>query len=282
MGFFEDELRKLFGANSPIADARFGGRACVGRLGETTNVKLQFVTLGTYEKYEGIKATVYNRKDGEIDSSTFRFADILGKNVRKNNLNRDLPYVWKNSNVGHEWYSYKPTAADYAAVANEVNGYLELFLEQQRSPERPGRSKSVNLYLLYSCNEWCEKSKASLLLVTSDKETLYAAIGGEILTGGMEYDGESGGKGFAEYKWDYLNHNVMMGKLQYGFIVEMDEALLSEPETVSKYYTDASDFLDVYFDFDSDAFDKAYNSEDIEHDGENELDEEQDGEDMEI
>ena len=85
-----------------------------------------------------------------------------------------------------------------------------------------------NLYLLYSCNEWCEKSKASLLLVTSDKETLYAAIGGEILTGNVEYDGETGGNGFLSYKWDYLNKNVDTNKLQYGFINEIDEALLSE------------------------------------------------------
>ena len=275
MGFFENELRKMFGQNSPISDVRFNGRVCVGRLGDKINVKLQFETLGTYEKYEGIKATIYNRSEGAIDSNVFRFADILGMNVQRNNINRDLPHVWTNSNAGHEWYSYKPTAADYAAVAKEVNNYLEVFMEQQQ-PQRPPRARSAGeLYLLYSCNEWCELSKASLLLVTSDSETLYAAIGGEILTGNMEYDGESGGKGFAEYKWDYLNHRVEMSKLQYGFVKEMDEALLSVPETVKEYHKSASEFLDVYFDFDADAFDKAYNSEDFEFDGTgNELNEE--------
>ena len=430
MGFFENELQKMFGTNSPITDARFVGRACMGRLGGTTNVKLQFVTLGTYEKYEGIEATVYNRNDGKIDSNVFRFADILGKNVSRNNYNNDLPYVWTNDRK-HEWYSYKPTAVDYAAVAKEVNNYLEVFLEQQRpqgkvkaekgqyemlhnngnkeplvtaaaingeirledwvisvpdyeypclvgmiteikplgSPdhdtgnetddvyvnfadldysdkrvreierqcaklygkhtpfdelpldsvimapenliritgieldklsslvgsykaaedycnsvlaqhdtaaalnverlrENPRTQERRNLYLLHSCNEWCEKSKASLLLVTSDKETLYIAIGGEILTGNMEYDGESGGNGFANYKWDYLNHNVEMGKLNYGFVKEMDEALLSEPDTVPKYYMDASEFLDAYFEFDAATFDKAYNSDYHEYPGE--------------
>ena len=134
MGFFEDELRKIVGANSPISDARYGGRACVGRLGESTNVKLQFVTIGTHEKYEGIKATVFNRNEGEVDSNVFRFADILGKNVTKHNLNNDMPYAWAKMNRTYEWYAYKPTAADYAAVAKEVNGYLEMFLEQQRQP----------------------------------------------------------------------------------------------------------------------------------------------------
>ena len=48
LGFFEDELRKMFGdTGSPVRDARFVGRACIGRLGTTTNVKLQFVSALT-------------------------------------------------------------------------------------------------------------------------------------------------------------------------------------------------------------------------------------------
>jgi hypothetical protein len=115
-----------------------------------------------------------------------------------------------------------------------------------------------NLYLFYSCNEWCEKSKASLRLVTSDKATLYAAIGGEILTGNMEYNGETGGNGFMSYNWDYLNHDVEMSKLKYGFVQEMDEALLTEPGDLPEYCKTASEFLDVYFEFDAADFNKAY------------------------
>ena len=264
MGFFENELRKMFGKNSPMSDVRFSGRACVGRLTDKINVKLQFETIGTYEKYEGIKATVYNRSEGSIDNNVFRFADIFGMNVQRNNLNRDLPYVWAGSRGNYEWYSYKPTAADYAAVAKEVYGYLEVFLEQ----ERPSiKEKASNLYLLYECNEWCEKSKASLLLVTSDKETLYAAIGGEILTGSMEYMGESGGNGFVEYKKDYLAGKDVLKELNYGFIKEMDEVLLSVPETVTEYHKAASEFLAADFHFDPAEFDRAYNSEETEYDG---------------
>ena len=90
------------------------------------------MTMGAHEKYEEIKATVFNRNEGEIDSNTFRFADILGHKVQRNNLNGDLPYVW-TYNTKTEWYSYKPTPVDYAAVAKEVNSYLEVFLEP---PER--------------------------------------------------------------------------------------------------------------------------------------------------
>jgi hypothetical protein len=93
----------------------------------------------------------------------------------------------------------------------------------------------------------------------------------------MEYDGESGGKSFASYKWDYLYKKVNMGKLKYGFVKGMDEALLAVPDTVPDYYKDARDFLAADFQFDPEAFDKAYNSEDIEN-GEDEFDEEYDDE----
>ena len=260
MGFFENELQKIVGAKSPIIDARYGGRACVGRLGETTNIKLQFVTLGTHEKYEGIKATVFNRNNGEIDSNIFRFADILGKNATKNNLNNNMPYAWKTMNNNYEWYSYKPTATDYSTLAKEVNAYLEMFLEPQLYQVN---EKAKTLYLLYSCNEWCEKSKALLLLITPDKETLYAAIGGEILTGNMEYIGESGGKGFAEYKKDCLagvDSVDIFKELNYGFVKEMDITLLSEPETLSEYYASANTLLSADVNFDPDAFDEVYNN----------------------
>jgi len=261
MGFFEDELQKMFGKNSPISDAQFGGRACVGRLGETTNVKLQFVTLGTHERYEGLKATVFNRNDGEIDSNTFRFADILGKNVTKHNLNNNMPYVWAESNNSYEWYAYKPTVADYTAVAKEVNAYLEMFKEQQRQPVE---EKAKTLYLLYWQGEWGAESNAKLELITSDKKTLYAAIGSEILSGNMVYLSESGGEGFEAYKKDYLAGVDVLKELNWGFVKEMNETLLSDAKTISEYQKAANDYLAADFRFDPAEYDRAYNSDDEE------------------
>ena len=120
------------------------------------------------------------------------------------------------------------------------------------------------LYLLYSCNEWCEKSKALLLLVTSDKDTLHTAVGGEILVGNMDYRGENGGKGFAAYKEDYIAGKDVLRELKYGFINEIDNALLNEPDTVPKYYMDAHDFLAPDFRFDPDAFDRACSGDEME------------------
>ncbi|GHV39795.1 hypothetical protein FACS189490_03950 [Clostridia bacterium] len=129
MGFFEVELQKLFGNCSRIRDARFVGRACVGRLGETTNVKVQFVTLNTHEKYEALKATVFNRNEGVIDASAFRFGDVLGKKEVNSRYIKDIvPHVWTYDGTS-EWYAYKPNAADYRALAAVVNSYLEVFLD---------------------------------------------------------------------------------------------------------------------------------------------------------
>ena len=129
MAFFEDELKKIFGNSPVISDARFVGRSCIGRLGDTTNIKLEFVTLGTRDKYEGIKATVFNRNEGVIDVNVFRFSDILGMKPSKNNPSNIVdPRIWVYNNMP-EWYAFKPSAADYSIIAAPVNSYLEVFLD---------------------------------------------------------------------------------------------------------------------------------------------------------
>ncbi len=63
MNFLEQELRKFFSKDHAFDDVKFIGKACYGTLGEKTRMKLEFVTLGTYQKYEGIKATVIDKND---------------------------------------------------------------------------------------------------------------------------------------------------------------------------------------------------------------------------
>ena len=130
MNFFEQELRKLFEGSEALTDPRFTGRVCVARLTDTTNVKLEFVIHDTHNKYEGIKATVFNRGEGQIDSTVFRFADILGKKaVPGNPYLKDgvFPYIWKSNN--YEWYAYKPTPRDMELITGTVDSYLEMFQE---------------------------------------------------------------------------------------------------------------------------------------------------------
>ena len=132
MNFFEQELRKLFEGSEAITDPRFTGRVCTARLTDSTNVKLEFVTHDTHEKYEGIKATVFNRNEGEIDSTVFRFADILGKKAIPGNpylKNGVYPYIWSGGRDGYEWYAYKPTPRDFEMIADTVDSYLEMYQE---------------------------------------------------------------------------------------------------------------------------------------------------------
>ena len=131
MNFFEQELRKLFEGSETVTDPRFTGRVSVARLTDTTIVKLQFDTIDTYEKYEGIRATVLNRNEGKIDSTLFRFSDILGKKAMPGNpylIDGVYPYVWKY-NDKHEWYAYQPTPRDMEQIADTVDSYLEMFHE---------------------------------------------------------------------------------------------------------------------------------------------------------
>jgi hypothetical protein len=132
------------------------------------------------------------------------------------------------------------------------------------------------LYLLHYHSEWCEKSKASLQLITSDINTLHVAIASEILATNMEYLGETGGQGFVEFKNDLLKGHNILRELKYGYVTEMDETLLSEPLSINKYCAAASEYLAADYHFDPDAFDAARAAEDEDY-----YDNEHEGDDAE-
>jgi hypothetical protein len=131
MNFFEQELRKFFAKNNNFDDVKFIGKACYGTLGEKTRMKLEFVTLGTHQQYEGIRATVLDKTDGEIDSLTLKFTEIWGKKKLSHpNFREEMnPHIWFYNGTA-EWYAYQPTPADYKEMANSVCDYADLFREQ--------------------------------------------------------------------------------------------------------------------------------------------------------
>ena len=55
------------------------GRACFGTVGKDIRARIEFVTTGTADQYEGIKTSIINRKEGVVDSMLLRFSDIWGK-----------------------------------------------------------------------------------------------------------------------------------------------------------------------------------------------------------
>lgn len=124
MNFFENQLRKMFGESELLsADTVFTGKALIGRIGANTRAKVEFVTDRIADHYEGLKLSIINCNEGVIDSQRFMFHEIIGM---KGSLK---PYVWDyNGNV--DWYSYKPTSAEINTIADEVEHYMAMYVDQ--------------------------------------------------------------------------------------------------------------------------------------------------------
>lgn len=134
MNFFEQELRKLTVNNFTLSDAKFMGKVCYVPITDSTRLKLEFITQGTSQKYQAIRATMLDKKEGVIDTLTLTFADIWGtKQVSNPNFNDGIiPYAW-TYNGKSEWYVYKPTINDYEELAQQLESYAELFMEQEQN-----------------------------------------------------------------------------------------------------------------------------------------------------
>ena len=144
MNFFEQELRKLFGDGSIIESPQFVGRACLGTLGGDLRVRAQFVTGIIANQYNALKIVVLNRTDGPVDTMVLKLKDLLGmKKVPGNpNFARGVePHIWDDSGSA-QWYAYRPTIADYEAIRQATDDYLNVFREQIQERERLPAPKS--------------------------------------------------------------------------------------------------------------------------------------------
>jgi len=141
MNYFEQELRRLFGNDTAISDKRFVGRAFFGRLTDNLRVRVDFVTMGTADHYEALKATIINHNDGQVDALTLRFSDLLGRKAVSNPNFREgiSPYIWKYGDK-IEWYVYTPTKADYNQISEAINDYLDVYREPRLEQEQSGQT----------------------------------------------------------------------------------------------------------------------------------------------
>jgi hypothetical protein len=117
-------------------------------MGADNRVKLQFVTLGHHDHYEALKATILNRTEGEVDSLLFRFSDVWGKKPVSNpNFSEGvIPHLW-TCDGETKWYVYRPSDADLRKLADEVKGYLDVFIDRSVSigKERPQREGKASV-----------------------------------------------------------------------------------------------------------------------------------------
>lgn len=132
MTFFEKELKKLVDQGLPLTDTAFVGRACYGKIEGNLRARMEFVSPKYANQYSAIKVTIFNKKEGPIDSVLLRFSDVLGiKKVENLNFKDGLvPYIWANGGKT-EWYVYKPKEADYKLLTKEVGSYMALFAEEE-------------------------------------------------------------------------------------------------------------------------------------------------------
>lgn len=124
MNFYEKELRTMFGNTDIIHDAKFCGKTMLGRLDEDLRVKLQLISTFISDQYDAIQAIVINRVEGTVDKQTFKFADIIGMQRRKN-LDEIEPHIWEY-NGKPEWY-IPITAGQKAQIADAVLGYIGMY-----------------------------------------------------------------------------------------------------------------------------------------------------------
>ena len=123
MTFFEEELKKIMAESAILKDQRYVGRICYGTIGEDLRARIEFVTLGISNQYAGLKASIFNRKEGVVDSVLLRFMDVWGKQKVGNPNFTD-------------WYVFHPSKADYQKLAAGVERYLSVFqdMEMTQSP----------------------------------------------------------------------------------------------------------------------------------------------------
>lgn len=131
MNFFEQEMKKIMGKSSVLKDQKYTGRKCYGTIDGDLRGCVEFVTLGISNHYEGIRASVINRREGQVDSVVLRFSDLLGKKkVNNPNFSEGIvPYIWEDR-TAPAWYVYHPSPKDYESMGEALDNYLSIFQEQ--------------------------------------------------------------------------------------------------------------------------------------------------------
>lgn len=138
MTFFAQELIKIADKSELICDPRYVGKVCMFRLSDDITGKMEFATEGVQGKYSAIKITLFNRKEGEIDSQKTSLVDIIGmKPIGKDKStplrSQTQPHIWIYGK--EEWYGFTPSESDYSAIAETADCYLEMFSEPQMGEE---------------------------------------------------------------------------------------------------------------------------------------------------
>lgn len=126
MTFFENELKKMFDSCDFITDKTYSGKTMLGKLGDDLRIKISFVTTGYADHYTALRVKIINRTEGEVDSETFKFGDIIGK--QKTACDRIDPYIW--SYGGEDKWYIPITNNQRSLIADTVTDYASMYLDE--------------------------------------------------------------------------------------------------------------------------------------------------------
>ena len=126
MTFFENELKKMFDSCDFITDKTYSGKTMLGKLDDDLRIKISFVTTGYADHYTALRVRIINRTDGEVDSETFKFGDIIGK--QKTAIDRIDPYIW--SYRGEDKWYIPITNNQRELIADTVTDYASMYLDE--------------------------------------------------------------------------------------------------------------------------------------------------------
>lgn len=131
MNFYEQELKKIMENSEVLKNQQYVGRKCYGVVDSDIRGCVEFVTLGVSNQYAGIRASLINRKEGQIDSVLIKFSDLFGKKKVQNPNFKDgiVPHIWEKDGKP-EWYVYQASEKDYKQLMGAVENYLGVFQEE--------------------------------------------------------------------------------------------------------------------------------------------------------
>ena len=129
MNGFEKELRGMFEGSGILYDPKFCGKAMIARIDDQKLAKISFISTGTANHYGALHVSIINKNSGPVDTQTFNFADIIGKQTM--NGSKVSPHMWEDAGKA-EWYG-PISISDKALISDIVQDYVEMFQDQSEA-----------------------------------------------------------------------------------------------------------------------------------------------------
>jgi hypothetical protein len=91
--------------------------------------KITIETAGVSQQYERLVLKIINKKDGQVDSTSFKFSEHLVSDP-KNPRYKDQKDLQVLEYIGWDWYIAYPTKESVKALIEAINEYVDQFDEE--------------------------------------------------------------------------------------------------------------------------------------------------------